>query len=151
MRISESSLRRLIREMIVTEAVSDWDPDNLPRMFDEAFSMHAVLRNDPQVEQFATRGGLMYKSFLDLQRAAKAADTIASSVGPEDSDPARQEALDGTLAVKDAALQMQDMLGGRHKGLQALIEKLSDISQALDLAVGEEIPTADVGDLYEPL
>ena len=150
MLIAESHLRRIIQE-ILREAAEDWNPDMLPQMFDEAFSMHAILRNDPQIEQFATRGGLMYKSFLDLQRAAKAADTITAAGGPEASEPARQEAYNGVLDVKNAVIQMRDMLGGRHKGLQALIEKLSDISQTLDLAEIESIPKADLGDLDEPL
>ena len=151
MRITEQRLRRLIRKCIV-EALSDWNPEALPGMFNAVFQKHAELRNDPQVEPFSTRGGPMLLSFEALQRAAKLADQIAAGA-PEESEevePLRVEASFELDQARKYMLEILDAVGGQHRGVQDVLARMTALLSALDPAE-YDVPPADVGDLYEPL
>ena len=149
MKITEQRLRRLIRKCIV-EALSDWNPEALPQMFNAVFQKHAVLRNDPQVEPFSTRGGPMLLSFEALRRAARLADQIAAG-SPEEVEPLRVEASSELETAREYMHEILDAVGGQHRGVQDVLSRMTALLSALDPAEYADVPAADVGDLYEPL
>lgn len=145
-----SQLRLIIRRAL-TESLSDWNPSVLPSMFDAVFQKHALLRNDPQVEPFSGRGGPMFRSFRALQRAGRAADQISELGMSGDVETHRVEAMTELETARDAILEILEALDGWHEGLQDLLSSMSKTLNALDISDDVHVPSADVGDLYEPL